>query len=125
MGIYSPGLEDYFIESSIWIHILAFVVFDDMTQYWWHRLSHSSKVLWKLHRPHHIIEEMGDDVSSVADKSDGSKSSMIDQVIQSGQGGSPSPQESPVNYNSVAEAEAANFRAGTRITINGRPAVVQ
>tara|TARA_B110000003_G_scaffold9602_1_gene9885 strand:- start:8573 stop:9442 length:870 start_codon:yes stop_codon:yes gene_type:complete len=59
MGIYSPGLEDYFIESSIWIHILAFVVFDDMTQYWWHRLSHSSKVLWKLHRPHHIIEEMG------------------------------------------------------------------
>jgi hypothetical protein len=73
----------------------------------------------------YIIEEMGDDVSSVADKSDGSKSSMIDQVIQSGQGGSPSPQESPVNYNSVAEAEAANLRAGTRITINGRPAVVQ
>ena len=42
----------------------------------------------------YIIEEMGDDVSSVADKSDGSKSSMIDQVIQSGQGGSPSPQKS-------------------------------
>jgi hypothetical protein len=42
----------------------------------------------------YIIEEMGDDVSSVTDKSDGSKSSMIDQVIQAGQGGSPSPQKS-------------------------------
>jgi hypothetical protein len=37
---------------------------------------------------------MGDDVSSVTDKSDGSKSSMIDKVIQTGPGGSPSPQKS-------------------------------
>jgi hypothetical protein len=42
----------------------------------------------------YIIEEMGDDVSSVTDKSDGSKSSMIDKVIQTGPGGSPSPQKS-------------------------------
>ena len=42
----------------------------------------------------YIIEEMGDDISSVTDKTDGSKSSMIDQVIQSGQGGSSSPQKS-------------------------------
>jgi len=65
----------------------------------------------------YIIEEMGDNISSVTNKTDSSKSSMINQVIQSGQ--------SPVNYNSVAEAESANLRAGTKITINGRPAVVQ
>ena len=29
-----------------------FLVFDDMTQYWWHRLSHSVPALYKLHRPH-------------------------------------------------------------------------
>lgn len=30
-----------------------FLVFDDMTQYWWHRLSHTIPFLYKLHRPHH------------------------------------------------------------------------
>ena len=40
-------------------HILAFLILDDMMQYWWHRLSHVSRVMWKLHRPHHVVEEMG------------------------------------------------------------------
>ena len=30
-----------------------FLIFDDMTQYWWHRLSHSLPWLYNLHRPHH------------------------------------------------------------------------
>ena len=30
-----------------------FLVFDDLTQYWWHRLSHTYAWLYKLHRPHH------------------------------------------------------------------------
>lgn len=55
-----------FIASLIWpdsaevladIPILAgvalFLIFDDMTQYWWHRLSHTLPWLYKLHRPHH------------------------------------------------------------------------
>lgn len=29
------------------------LVFDDMTQYWWHRMSHSVPWLYNLHRPHH------------------------------------------------------------------------
>ncbi|MDF1695908.1 MAG: sterol desaturase family protein [Saprospiraceae bacterium] len=53
------GLEDVFIHTSIWWHILAFLVLDDMMQYWWHRLSHVNRVMWKLHRPHHVVEEMG------------------------------------------------------------------
>ncbi len=44
---------------SIWWQILAFLILDDMTQYWWHRLSHINKKMWKLHRPHHVVEEMG------------------------------------------------------------------
>lgn len=59
MNNYLPQWENYFIDTAIGWHILAFLVLDDMTQYWWHRLSHASKVMWKLHRPHHVVEEMG------------------------------------------------------------------
>lgn len=51
--------ENSLIGISFWWHILAFLVFDDMMQYWWHRLSHINRVMWKLHRPHHVVEEMG------------------------------------------------------------------
>ena len=34
------------------------LVFDDMTQYWWHRASHNVKWLYDLHRPHHDAEYM-------------------------------------------------------------------
>lgn len=54
-----PQWEDYFIHTTFWWHILAFLIFDDLTQYLWHRLSHVNKTMWKLHRPHHVVEEMG------------------------------------------------------------------
>lgn len=51
-----------FQDSLSGIHVLAgfalFLVLDDMTQYWWHRLSHSVPWLYKLHRPHHNAEYM-------------------------------------------------------------------
>ncbi len=50
---------NYFIKIPIGWQILAFLLLDDMTQYWWHRLSHVSRIMWKLHRPHHVVEEMG------------------------------------------------------------------
>lgn len=59
MKTYFTGFEDYFIGVSFWWHILAFLVLDDMMQYWWHRLSHSNRTMWKLHRPHHVVAEMG------------------------------------------------------------------
>ena len=59
MGASFPGLEDYYLTSSLWWHIVAFLILDDLTQYWWHRLSHINKKMWKLHRPHHVVEEMG------------------------------------------------------------------
>ncbi|AQA19240.1 fatty acid hydroxylase [Halioglobus japonicus] len=36
--------------------IALFLVFDDMMQYWWHRLSHTVPWLYNLHRPHHNAE---------------------------------------------------------------------
>jgi len=35
-----------------------FLIFDDLTQYWWHRISHATSWLYKLHRPHHNAEYM-------------------------------------------------------------------
>ncbi len=58
-GNYIPFYENSLSEISIWWHVIAFLILDDMLQYWWHRLSHVSKVMWKLHRPHHVVEEMG------------------------------------------------------------------
>lgn len=54
-----PNLADYFLHHSFWWHILAFIIFDDLAQYWWHRISHQYPMMWKLHRPHHVVEEMG------------------------------------------------------------------
>ena len=54
-----PFMENYFIDFSVFWQIIAFLIFDDLTQYWWHRFSHQNKTMWKLHRPHHVVEEMG------------------------------------------------------------------
>ena len=40
-----------------WAMAGVLIVVDDMTQYWWHRLSHSP-LLWPLHRAHHSAEYM-------------------------------------------------------------------
>jgi sterol desaturase/sphingolipid hydroxylase (fatty acid hydroxylase superfamily) len=54
-----PQWENLFLASGFWWHILAFLLLDDLTQYLWHRLSHVNRTMWKLHRPHHVVEEMG------------------------------------------------------------------
>ena len=51
--------ENLFINSFFLWHVIAFLILDDLTQYLWHRLSHENAFMWKLHRPHHVIEEMG------------------------------------------------------------------
>ncbi|RJX65683.1 fatty acid hydroxylase family protein [Tsuneonella suprasediminis] len=38
---------------NVFAAILLFLVCDDLTQYWWHRLSHSYHWLYNLHRAHH------------------------------------------------------------------------
>ena len=40
-----------------WAMVGIFLVADDMTQYWWHRISHTP-LLWPLHRAHHSARYM-------------------------------------------------------------------
>lgn len=58
-GWWFPNWENHFVDLAFGGQFLAFLLLDDMLQYWWHRWSHSSRIMWKLHRPHHLIEEMG------------------------------------------------------------------
>ncbi len=59
MSSFAPQYEDLYVGMAWGWQLLAFLVLDDMTQYWWHRLSHVNRFMWKLHRPHHVVEEMG------------------------------------------------------------------
>jgi sterol desaturase/sphingolipid hydroxylase (fatty acid hydroxylase superfamily) len=59
MDLWFPLYEDFFINTFFLWHVLAFTILDDLTQYLWHRLSHENPFMWKLHRPHHVVEEMG------------------------------------------------------------------
>ena len=40
-----------------WAMVAVLLIGDDMTQYWWHRASHSP-LLWPLHRAHHTAQYM-------------------------------------------------------------------
>lgn len=43
---------------NVFAAIALFLICDDMTQYWWHRASHSSAWLYHLHRAHHDARYM-------------------------------------------------------------------
>lgn len=47
-----PGSEGMWADWPWWAMFGVLLVADDMTQYWWHRLSHTSW-LYPLHRAHH------------------------------------------------------------------------
>jgi len=53
-----PGYQNALIGLPFIAAFALFLIFDDMTQYWWHRISHSVPWLYKLHRPHHNAEYM-------------------------------------------------------------------
>jgi sterol desaturase/sphingolipid hydroxylase (fatty acid hydroxylase superfamily) len=59
MNFFLPNLENYFINLHFMWKVGTFLILDDMVQYWWHRWSHTNMTMWKLHRPHHVVEEMG------------------------------------------------------------------
>lgn len=58
LGSVAPSYAGSLSDTPIILQILLLLVFDDMTQYWWHRLSHSVPLLYKLHRPHHNASYM-------------------------------------------------------------------
>lgn len=56
MSKFAPGLQGAITDWHFAAIFALFLIFDDMTQYWWHRISHSVPWLYKLHRPHHEAE---------------------------------------------------------------------
>ena len=53
MGHFAPGLRGALANLNVLAALVLFLVLDDMTQYWWHRASHSAHWLYNLHRAHH------------------------------------------------------------------------
>jgi sterol desaturase/sphingolipid hydroxylase (fatty acid hydroxylase superfamily) len=54
----TPGLEGRLAHWPAWAMLVGLLLADDLTQYWWHRISHSPR-LWPLHRAHHSAPHMG------------------------------------------------------------------
>ena len=53
----APDLKNALADWPWWAMFAVLLVGDDMTQYWWHRLSHTP-ALWPLHRAHHSAHYM-------------------------------------------------------------------
>lgn len=53
LGALAPGLQGALAGLPFVAGFALFLVFDDMTQYWWHRAAHTFPWLYPLHRPHH------------------------------------------------------------------------
>ncbi|MBQ0936040.1 sterol desaturase family protein [Ideonella paludis] len=51
-GLAWPDARQTLADWPVWLMLLCFFLADDLVQYLWHRLCHTS-VLWPLHRPHH------------------------------------------------------------------------
>jgi len=54
---WAPELRNAWAHWPWWAMVAVLLVADDMTQYWWHRASHSP-LLWPLHRAHHTAQYM-------------------------------------------------------------------
>lgn len=51
--VVAPGSEGWLAHLPWWAMFGILLLVDDLTQYWWHRLSHRVPWLFGLHRAHH------------------------------------------------------------------------
>lgn len=49
----APESRGAWADLPVWAMVVILLIGDDMTQYWWHRLSHSVPFLFNFHRAHH------------------------------------------------------------------------
>ncbi len=56
-AVFIPDMRNAWANWPWWAMVGVLLVADDMTQYWWHRVSHSP-MLWPLHRAHHSASYM-------------------------------------------------------------------
>jgi sterol desaturase/sphingolipid hydroxylase (fatty acid hydroxylase superfamily) len=54
-----PGDAGILAATPVWAQFLAFLVFEDLVQYWYHRALHTFPALWPLHFAHHGAPYMG------------------------------------------------------------------
>ena len=50
---FAPQYQDAWAQLPVWAMVVILLLGDDMSQYWWHRLSHSVPLLFNFHRAHH------------------------------------------------------------------------
>ena len=55
-SLIAPSAQDILSGWPVLAQLGLLLIFDDLSQYWWHRASHSVPWLYKLHRPHHNAE---------------------------------------------------------------------
>ena len=53
----APSYQGVLADWPWWAMVGVLILVDDLTQYWWHRLSHTP-LLWPLHRAHHSASYM-------------------------------------------------------------------
>jgi sterol desaturase/sphingolipid hydroxylase (fatty acid hydroxylase superfamily) len=53
----APQAQNLLAKWPWWAMFGLLILVDDLTQYWWHRMSHSP-LLWPLHRAHHSAQYM-------------------------------------------------------------------
>ncbi|MES2127004.1 MAG: sterol desaturase family protein [Pseudomonadota bacterium] len=58
MKHFFPALKNCFEGSSVLLAATLAMLLDDYGNYWLHRLAHKHRVLWQLHKPHHIPVHM-------------------------------------------------------------------
>ncbi len=58
MGAVAPQWEGALADLNFFAAIALFLLLEDMTQYWWHRASHTFPWLYNLHRAHHNAKYM-------------------------------------------------------------------
>lgn len=54
-----PEGKNSLVSTPFWLQFIAFLLLDDLVQYWWHRSAHTFKALWPLHRVHHAAPYLG------------------------------------------------------------------
>ena len=54
-----PQLKSSWIEMSLWILLPFYLLVEDFLHYWYHRFCHEYDFMWKFHRTHHQVKEMG------------------------------------------------------------------
>lgn len=57
-SLFMPQFANRMVGLNFLFGFGLFLIFDDLMQYWWHRLSHNSQFLYSLHRPHHDANYM-------------------------------------------------------------------